>query len=429
VVFVDDHVVEYTGGQPVGWGRNPRRGKATKAHDDTYVCDLAGRALVYATGEPSGLSLTLPGVLTQLSATWPTTGTGPGTGADGGAGATADAAADDAAHLRGRRPIVVFDRGAAYPATFTKVYDAGYDFICFRRAPLAVPAHLPVLATLHRAGRDVEIAYTDERVESDGFDHPLRQITLFEKGRPAAQLLTTDLRSCPGLLLALLRARWRIENFLKYTGLNYGIDTLADYTADYSHDTHPVPNPAHQGAKRAENAAKTALAPTKTALADLLADPTLDAATKNTRLPAAHDAIHAAQQGLTDATATTRTHRAKIARNELDPDAQRAVLQPGRRCLQLTLRLLAANAENDLAHALNTYLRDDDEYRAITRETIIRGLGDTITYTPTTITVTLERPDQPNLTRALARLLGDLNQTPPTIPGDHRPITYHLQPA
>ena len=155
----------------------------------------------------------------------------------------------------------------------------------------------------------------------------------------------------------------------------------------------------------------------------------MDIATKNTRLPAAHDAIHAAQQALAGATATKKAHRAKIARNELDPDAQRALLHPGRRCLQLTLRLLAANAENDLAHALNTYLHDDDEYRAITRETIIRGLGGTITYTPTTITVTLERPSRPNITRALTHLLHDLNHTPPTIPGDHRPITYHLQPA
>jgi len=201
VVFADDHVVEYTGGQPVGWGRNPRRGKATKAHDDTYVCDLAGRALVYATGEPSGLSVTLPGVLTQLSATWPTDPPADAP-ADADAPAPADTAADsggaDVDQLRAKRPIVVFDRGAAYPATFTTVYAAGYDFICFRRAPLAAPTHLPVLATIRRGGRDVEIVYTDERVEIDGFDHPLRQITLFENGQPVAQLLTSDLVSCPG---------------------------------------------------------------------------------------------------------------------------------------------------------------------------------------------------------------------------------------
>ena len=67
VFLADDHIAEYTGSKPVGWGRNPRRGKATKAHDDTYVCDLSGRALVVASGEPSGLSLTLPPVLAQLT--------------------------------------------------------------------------------------------------------------------------------------------------------------------------------------------------------------------------------------------------------------------------------------------------------------------------------------------------------------------------
>ena len=51
-----------------------------------------------------------------------------------------------------------------------------------------------------------------------------------------------------------------------------------------------------------------------------------------------------------------------------------------RRCLQLVLRLLAANAEHYLARHLNAYLDDDDEYRAITRETIIRGLAGTIAY-------------------------------------------------
>ena len=56
VFLADDHIAEYTGSKPVGWGRNPRRGKATKAHDDTYVCDLSGRALVVASGEwtPTG---------------------------------------------------------------------------------------------------------------------------------------------------------------------------------------------------------------------------------------------------------------------------------------------------------------------------------------------------------------------------------------
>ena len=41
VYLADDHIAEYTGHQSVALGRNPRRGKPTKGHDDTYICDLA----------------------------------------------------------------------------------------------------------------------------------------------------------------------------------------------------------------------------------------------------------------------------------------------------------------------------------------------------------------------------------------------------
>jgi hypothetical protein len=94
----------------------------------------------------------------------------------------------------------------------------------------------------------------------------------------------------------------------------------------------------------------------------------------------------------------------------------------------MVLRLLAYNSEHWLAGHLNAYLRDNDEYRSATRETILRGLTGTITYTPTTITVQLGRPDDQRVTRALTRLLEEINTTPPHLPGDHRPITYTLTP-
>ena len=71
----------------------------------------------------------------------------------------------------------------------------------------------------------------------------------------------------------------------------------------------------------------------------------------------------------------------------------------------MVLRLLAHNAEHWLSNQLNAYLRDDDEYRAITRETIIRGLAGTITWTRAAITVTLDRPGAPRVARALAMLI------------------------
>jgi len=85
-----------------------------------------------------------------------------------------------------------------------------------------------------------------------------------------------------------------------------------------------------------------------------------------------------------------------------------------------------AAAEHWLANHLNAYLRDDDEYRAITRQTIIRGLAGTITYTATTITVTLDLAGTPAVTRALRLLLDEISHNPPAMPGDTRPITYQI---
>lgn len=80
-----------------------------------------------------------------------------------------------------------------------------------------------------------------------------------------------------------------------------------------------------------------------------------------------------------------------------------------------------------LAARLNTYLADNDEYRAALRHLLHQG--GTITYTTNTITATLDTPATPKITRTLRLLLDELNTTPPHIPGDHRPITYKIKTA
>jgi hypothetical protein len=119
---------------------------------------------------------------------------------------------------------------------------------------------------------------------------------------------------------------------------------------------------------------------------------------------------------------------AKLPASQIDPDAKTAVLRAGRRGLQMVLRLLAHNAEHWVSNQLNAYLRDDDEYRAITRQTIIRGLAGVISYTPSTITVQLDRPQAPRVARALGFLIDQVNATPPAMTADHRPITYRIAP-
>ena len=395
VYFVDDHFVPYEGAKPVGKGWNTKRRHAQRGRDDTLVTDYHGRAVCFASGEPSGLSVTLPGALDQLRAIL---------GADA-------------------KILLGFDRGGSYPKVFTACRDAGADWLTWRRGALADTTATPVRSfRVGPSGTTEMVVLADDPVEISGYG-PARQLTLFEHDEPVMQILTSDLTAPAAALLAWLRCRWRIENVFKYLTAHHGIDWLCDYRADTGPDTTPITNPARVAARKTLTAAQTELATAERALAQLLCSDQHHT-TINKAIPAAETRIDRARDAVTTAKTDLKTHPAKLPANTLDPDATRARPRTGRRALQMVLRLLAFNAEYWLADRLNAYLQDPDEYRAITRNLL--HLGGQLTYTPHTITITLDRPATGRLTRALALLLDEINTSPPRLPGDSRPITYQL---
>ena len=398
VYYVDDHFVPYTGAKPVPMGWNNKRGRAEKGRADTHVTAHDGRAVCFVTGEPSGLTVTLPLALAELRKA-----AGPGA-----------------------QIMLGFDRGGAYPQVFRHCREQEVHWVTYRRAPLAVPARLPVLTVITTPAGPREVAWAEETVQIKDYGQA-RQITLFEHGQVALQILTSDTDACPAEILSWLKSRWRQENFLKYASENYGIDAICDYIAAIETNTKIIDNPARKTANAAVRQAEKALTTARENLAAMLRDPAIPAAAKNTRLiPAAQKKITLTERALAAAGAARDKIPAKLPASQIDPEAKRALLRAGRRSLQMVLRLLAHNAEHWLSRHLIAYLQDHDEYRAITRETIIRGLAGVITYTPDAITVRLDQPDAPRVTRALMLLLDEINHTPPNMPGDTRPITYQL---
>ena len=399
VYYVDDHFVPYTGAKPVAKGWNNKRGRAERGRADTHVTAHDGRAVCFVTGEPSGLSVTLPRALAELK----------------------KAAGPGAAIMLG------FDRGGACPQVFAHCRDQGVHWVTYRRAPLAVPATLPVITAVTYAGRTRQLAWAEEKVQLKDYGEA-RQITLFEHGKAALQILTSDCDACPAEILSWLKSRWREENFLKCASENYGIDKICDYLASIETNTKLIRNPARDQANAAVRDADKALAAAERELAGLLADPAVTPAAKNARIPALQDKITSARAAAAAAVTARKPIPAKLPASAIDPDAKTALLRAGRRGLQMVLRLLAYNAEHWLSGHLNAYLRDDDEYRAITRQTIIRGLAGTITWTPAAITVQLDQPGSTRVARALNLLIEEINATPPAMTSDSRPITYHLAP-
>jgi transposase len=397
VYYVDDHFVPYEGGKPVPRGWNTKRRHAQPGRAGTVVTDYHGRAVCFADGEPSGLSATLPPVLAQLRQVLGT----------------------DAKILLG------FDRGGSCPQVFRAIRDARADWVTWRRAPLAPVTAAPRrYFTARGDGRPAEalhLAGETVRIKDYG---PCRQITLFEDGAPVLQVLTSDTGAPAAALLAWLRCRWRTGNLFKYLEDNYGIHWLCDYHASTEDDDHLIASPERTAGRARLREAEAALAAARQDLAVLLADPALTAAAKNRAIPAADKKITKASDAVTAAKAALKPIPARLPANQVTPGAQKAILATRRRSLQMVLRLLAASAEHWLGNQLNDYLRDPDEYRAITRHLL--HLGGTITCTPRAITVTLDPPAAPRIARALGLLLQEINATPPRMPGDTRPITYQL---
>jgi hypothetical protein len=397
VYFVDDHFVPYAGAQPVAKGWNTKRRHAQPGRDDTLVVDARGRAVVFGSGEPTGLASNLGGVLAQLR----------------------EVLGPDAPILLG------FDRGGSYPSVFTTCREAGAHWVSYRRAPLVATTATPTQATITRGGLQVQVMLADEAVQIKGYG-PARQLTLFEHDTPVLQVLTSDTTTTGVGLLYWLRARWRIENMFKYAAARGGIDALADYGMDIGPDTRKVTNPARTAARKTLATAQDELATAERALPQLLNNPGTPKQ-KNAALPGVHARIDTAIAAADDAKTALRPIRAKVLATDLDPDTKLARPHLGRRGLQMVLRLLAFNAEAWLAEHFNAYLADPNEYRAILRNLL--HLGGHVDYTTNAITITLDRPDSPRVARALQLLTEELNAAPAVMPTDPRPLIYHLTEA
>ncbi len=302
VYYVDDHFVPYEGARPVPKGWNTKRRHAQPGRADTMVSDYQGRAVAFATGEPSGLSATLPPVLAQLRQVL---------------GAEA-------------KIMLGFDRGGSYPAAFRAIRDARADWVTWRRSPLAPVTAAPRRYWAARGdGKPAEVLWlADETVEIKDYG-PARQITLSEDGVPVLQVLTSDTDAPAAALLAWLRCRWRIENLFKYLEANYGIHWLCDYHASLEDDDHLIASPERKAARARLREAEAALAAAERALAGVISAPDLSAAAKNKAIPPAEKKITQAREAVTAAKAALKKSPPSSRQTRSPPARRRRSCAPG----------------------------------------------------------------------------------------------------
>ena len=149
-----------------GW--NNKRGRAERGRADTHVTAHDGRAVCFVTGEPSGLTATLPKALAELKKTL----------------------------TAGAQIMLGFDRGGAYPAGFHPLPQTGRALGHLPAGTAGRPRHAPGHHHHHHRRTTATIAWADEKVQLKDYGDA-RQITLFEHGRVVLQILTSDFDACP----------------------------------------------------------------------------------------------------------------------------------------------------------------------------------------------------------------------------------------
>ncbi len=398
VYYVDDHFVAYTGGRPVAKGYNTKRRHAESGRDDTHVCDSRGRAVVFASSEPSGLSATMGSVLSQLR----------------------DVVGPD------QKIMLGFDRGGSYPKAFRACREADMDWITYRRGKL-VPVNAPVKRSWAKRGKArVMVHVADEVIDISGYGQA-RQLTLFERGAAVLQVLTSDMKATAASLVVWLRSRWRIENLFKYATAHNGIDSISSYLMEVVADDRRVDNPERKKRLAVVRQAESTLAAAERALGQRSDARIGDMDEHLAAMRTLRDEVAMAKDELEEARLSLKGVPAKILATELEPGATRAKMRLERRGLQMVCRLLAFNAEAWLAEHFNAYLGDPDEYRAIMRNLL--HLGGSFSYERKTITVTLDRPDSPRVARALDLLAEELNAHSGHLLGDQRLLRYRVAEA
>jgi hypothetical protein len=150
------------------------------------------------------------------------------------------------------KPMLVFDRGGAYPHTMAELRDAGAEFVTYERKPYPMLGATDFKESLtitlaSRPHRPIRIAYTEAAQKNLRFERGrVRRIALLTEEGEQVNLLAVSELPAEALIRGHL-ARWgRQENQLKYEVERWGINHLDGRRVEEYPPDALVPNPARR---------------------------------------------------------------------------------------------------------------------------------------------------------------------------------------
>ena len=395
-LYVDGHMKAYHGKRKLAECWNSQRRMPLPGMLAHFVNDLQGRPLLFVTEEANvTLAKAMPRVVKAIRKV-----------------------------LGDRHFTVIFDRGGYDGNLFTWLRKEKLDFITYQKGDPKLPRDRFSRHETKFEGRKLRFWIAEDQVPVAG-SGPWRRIVVRTANGHQTPILTS-LTELPAAKVAVLMfARWRQENFFKYTEEHMGLDQLLGYSYRDADGSQLVPNPQRQGVERELRRKRQSLAKLRAKLGQaVLAEPR-DSDPPTPRLKAAQKRQVKQARDLESQIAGLLQQRSALPTHVPLQDAgPREVMRLEQKAIIDRVKMTAYNAEEWLLERLAAHYHNPDDIRQLLRS--FAELSGEIRSTAQGIVVTLDPPDTPIYRRALRGLCADLSKLGPTFPGTDLPVSYQV---
>ena len=395
-LYVDGHMKAYTGKRKLAECWNAQHRMPLPGLLSYFVNDQQGRPLLFVTEEANAsLAEAMPRVVAAIR------------------------------EAVGERPFtVIFDRGGYDGKLFAWLQGEGIDFITYQRGEPGLPVAQFRRREYRFEGQRVRMQLAEDQVQV-GCSGPWRRIVVRTKTGHQTPILTSLADPAPAKIACLMFARWRQENFFKYSREHHGLDQLLGYAWAEADGTKLVPNPERKQVERELKAKRQELAQRRAVVGQVLLDEPSGSGRTGHGIKIAQRGTVGQLRALEKAIAKLEDHRAGLPKHvPLAEAGPQVVLRLEQKAIVDRIKMTAYNAEEWLLDLLVHHYPNPHDVRALLRS--FTQLAGEIRTTPTGVVITIDAPDLPLHRRALRGLCADLNQFGTTFPGTDIPVTYEV---
>jgi len=402
-LYVDGHIREYSGKEPLAKAKKAQRSVATCAATDTWLHDADGEPLLVVTSEMNaGLTQVLEAIVAQAKELVPT----------------------------GERLTVLFDRGGWSARLFARLNAMGVDIITYRkgkRRPL--PRSHFSEHKVHENGQEKTYWLCDQPRVRVGRLRPrrkrrgptrepeylwLRQITVLrEDGRQTVIVTNRNDLSAVEVVTRLFR-RWRQENYFKYMEEEFALDALVEYGVEEVSAEATRPNPERKRVAKKRQQAKAEVSRLR---AELGAEAEANEEQQRPTMRGFKIAQSSLRQQLEQA---ELRERALADQQRQLPQRVPAkgvkMLKKEKKLIVDAIKIIAYQCETALLDRLRPlYARADDEGRTLLHAAFQSSAN--MKVTKTELQITLCAQSSPHRSEALAKLCRELDAETVCYPG------------